>query len=176
MRWCGEMVEWNLWLVKTGETPRKPTQIPFRPPRNPHGVTETQTPDPSGGTWASNPRLRKSRYWGETLQFPQPLLWRNEASLVDQWRTMYFPLALWTLVCVSYIVCCRRTGQYFSVLRTRNSDVGVQCATLAHPWSIRSQIIIYSLYRWKWPFCRTGEPWRTEILTFFRVLCATSSS
>ena len=45
-------------------------------------------------------RVRKSRYWGETLQFPHPLLWRNEASLLVEWRTMYFPLALWTLVCV----------------------------------------------------------------------------
>ena len=30
------------------EKPReKPTQIPFRPPRNPHGVTETRSRDPS---------------------------------------------------------------------------------------------------------------------------------
>ena len=39
------------------ETPRKPTQTPYRPPRNPHGVTETQTRDPSGGRRAAN-RLR----------------------------------------------------------------------------------------------------------------------
>ena len=40
------------------EKPReKPTQIPFRPPRNPHGVTETRTRDPSGGRRAPN-RLR----------------------------------------------------------------------------------------------------------------------
>ena len=37
------------------EKPReKPTQTPFRPPRNPHGVTETQTRDPSGGRRAPN--------------------------------------------------------------------------------------------------------------------------
>ena len=37
------------------EKPReKPTQTPFRPPRNPHGVTEMQTRDPSGGRRASN--------------------------------------------------------------------------------------------------------------------------
>ena len=35
----------------------KPTQTPFRPPRNPHGVTETRTRDPSGGRRVSN-RLR----------------------------------------------------------------------------------------------------------------------
>ena len=35
----------------------KPTQTPFRLPRNPHGVTETRTRDPSGGRWAPN-RLR----------------------------------------------------------------------------------------------------------------------
>ena len=40
------------------EKPReKPTQSPFRPPRNPHGVTETRTRDPSGGRRAPN-RLR----------------------------------------------------------------------------------------------------------------------
>ena len=40
------------------ETPReKPTQTPFRPPRNLHGVTETRTRDPNGGRRAPN-RLR----------------------------------------------------------------------------------------------------------------------
>ena len=34
-----------------------PTQTPFRPPRNPHGGTETRTRDPSGGRRAPN-RLR----------------------------------------------------------------------------------------------------------------------
>ena len=35
----------------------KPTLTPFRPPRNPHGMTEKRTRDPSGGRRASN-RLR----------------------------------------------------------------------------------------------------------------------
>ena len=35
----------------------KPTQTPFLPPRNPHGVTETRTWDPSGGRRTPN-RLR----------------------------------------------------------------------------------------------------------------------
>ena len=35
----------------------KPTQTPFRPPRNPHGGTEMRTRDPSGGRRAPN-RLR----------------------------------------------------------------------------------------------------------------------
>ena len=35
----------------------KPTQTPFRPPRNQHGVTEMRTRDPSGGRRAPN-RLR----------------------------------------------------------------------------------------------------------------------
>ena len=40
------------------EKPReKPTQTPFRPPRNSHGGTETRTRDPSGGRRAAN-RLR----------------------------------------------------------------------------------------------------------------------
>ena len=40
------------------EKPReKPTQTQFRPPRNPHGGTETRTRDPSGGRRAPN-RLR----------------------------------------------------------------------------------------------------------------------
>ena len=34
-----------------------PTQIPFRPTRNPRGVTEMRTRDPSGGRRAPN-RLR----------------------------------------------------------------------------------------------------------------------
>ena len=36
-------------LGETGGTPSKPTQIPFRPPRNPHLVTEMQTHDPVMG-------------------------------------------------------------------------------------------------------------------------------
>ena len=40
------------------EKPReKPTQTPFRPPRNPLGGTETRTQDPSGGRRVPN-RLR----------------------------------------------------------------------------------------------------------------------
>ena len=40
------------------EKPReKPSHTPFRPPRNPHGGTETRTRDPSGGRRAPN-RLR----------------------------------------------------------------------------------------------------------------------
>ena len=40
------------------EKPReKPTQTSFRPPRTPHGGTETRTRDPNGGRRASN-RLR----------------------------------------------------------------------------------------------------------------------
>ena len=42
---------------ENGRNPRKPTQTSFRPPRNPHGVTETRTRDPSGGRRAAN-RLR----------------------------------------------------------------------------------------------------------------------
>ena len=54
---------------------------------------------------------------GKCFKFPHPLLWRNEASLPDQRRTMYFPLALF-----AYTVCIRRTEQCFSVLRTHKSD------------------------------------------------------
>ena len=37
------------------EKPRiKPTQTPFRPPRDPHEVTETRTQDLSGGSRESN--------------------------------------------------------------------------------------------------------------------------
>ena len=32
----------------------KPTQTPFRPPRNPHGVTKMRTRDPSSGRRAPN--------------------------------------------------------------------------------------------------------------------------
>ena len=43
--------------VKREKPREKPTQTPFRPPRNPHGVTETRTWDPSGWRRAPN-RLR----------------------------------------------------------------------------------------------------------------------
>ena len=42
---------------KREKTREKPTQTPFRPPRNPHGVTVTRTRDHNGGRGASN-RLR----------------------------------------------------------------------------------------------------------------------
>ena len=54
---------------------------------------------------------------GKRFKFPHPLLWRNEATLLHQRRTMYFPLALF-----AYTVCCRRIEQCFSVLRTHKSD------------------------------------------------------
>ena len=42
-------------MGENGRNPReKPTQTSFRPPRNPHGVTETRTRDPSGGRRAPN--------------------------------------------------------------------------------------------------------------------------
>ena len=44
----------------------KPTLTPFRPPRNPHGRTETRTRDPSGGRRASN-RLRHEAAYLEIL-------------------------------------------------------------------------------------------------------------
>ena len=52
-KWWNELCGRGKW-----EKPReKPTQTPFRPPRNPHGVTETRTREPSGGRRAPN-RLR----------------------------------------------------------------------------------------------------------------------
>ena len=42
---------------RRGKPREKPTQTPFRPPRNPRGVTETRTRDPSGGRRVPN-RLR----------------------------------------------------------------------------------------------------------------------
>ena len=39
---------------KTGETQKKSTQIPFRPPRNPRGGTEMRTQNPNGGRRAAN--------------------------------------------------------------------------------------------------------------------------
>ena len=55
---------------------------------------------------------------GKRFEFPHPLLRHNVASILDQWRTMYFPLALF-----AYPVCCQCTEQCFSVLRTHKSDV-----------------------------------------------------
>ena len=45
---CGEIVEWNLWQRKRVETLRKTYPDSVSSPRNPHGVTETRTRDPSG--------------------------------------------------------------------------------------------------------------------------------
>ena len=49
MKFCG--------MGKREKSREKPTQTPFRPPRNAHGGTETRTRDPSGGRRAPN-RLR----------------------------------------------------------------------------------------------------------------------
>ena len=53
------------------EKPReKPTQTPFRPPQNPHGVTEMQTRDPSGGRRAPNRLCHEAApidIWGEIV-------------------------------------------------------------------------------------------------------------
>ena len=105
------------------------------------------------GLWCIlSARVRKSRYWGETLQVPHPLLWRNEASILDQRRTMYFPLALF-----AYTVCYRRTEQCFSVLRTHKSDAvdgssGRRYVT--DQWHdvplLRTHAIVNSLKDWSW--------------------------
>ena len=50
--WRNCRIKFVVW-----ENGRHPAQTPFRPPRNPHGVTETRTRDPSGGRRAPN-RLR----------------------------------------------------------------------------------------------------------------------
>ena len=47
MKECGEMMKWYFWSSKF-------TQIPFRSPRNPYGMTETRTRNPSGGKRATN--------------------------------------------------------------------------------------------------------------------------
>ena len=44
---------------------RKPPQTPFRPPRNPDGVTETRARDPSGGRGA--PKRLRHEAAGELL-------------------------------------------------------------------------------------------------------------
>ena len=50
------------------EKPReKPTQTPFRPPRNAHEGTETRTRDPIGGRRAAN-RLRHEAATEKTNQ------------------------------------------------------------------------------------------------------------
>ena len=54
MRWVWRNGGMKFVVGKMGETPRKTYPDPFRPPRNPHGVTETRTRDPSGGRRASN--------------------------------------------------------------------------------------------------------------------------
>ena len=69
--WNG--MKWMRWVWRNGgmkfcgmgkwEKPReKPTQTPFCPPRNPHGVTETRTRDPSGGKRAPNRLPHEAAY------------------------------------------------------------------------------------------------------------------
>ena len=57
MRWVRRNVEIKFVVGENGKITRKPTQTQFCPPRNPHGVIETRTRDPSGKRRASN-RLR----------------------------------------------------------------------------------------------------------------------
>ena len=54
---CADIVEWSFGREKLEKPWEKHNSIPFRPPWNPHGVTETRTRDPSGGKQATN-RLR----------------------------------------------------------------------------------------------------------------------
>ena len=62
MKWKNEMSvekrwnEINLWKVKMGETPRKPTQPLFHISSNPLGMTEVRTRDPSG-------EMRLTAWW-----------------------------------------------------------------------------------------------------------------
>ena len=117
---CGEMVEMVKLVV--GENGRNPVKNLPRP-RFVHHETHMEGPRREFGTPAvGGERLTHGcanhDTEGKRFKFRHPLLWRNEASLLDQWRTMYFPLALF-----AYIVCCRRTEQCFSVLRTHKSDI-----------------------------------------------------
>ena len=71
MKWneMDEMSVEKLWNEIYGRGKRekpseKPTQTPFRPRRNPHGVTETRTRDPRGGRRAPN-RLRHEAATGK---------------------------------------------------------------------------------------------------------------
>ena len=80
---------------------------------------------PSAEVFKSNviyrPRVRKSRYWGEKLQSP-----------IHRCDVTKPPYLLSGELCTSplhsnrlyvYTVCCRRCGQWFSVLRTRHTHV-----------------------------------------------------
>ena len=72
--------------------------------------------------------LRKHYFTGAQIRLlrgnasvPHPLLWRNEASLLAQCELCTSLLHSNRLFV--YIVCCRRRGQCFSVLRTRHTDI-----------------------------------------------------
>ena len=77
------------------EKPReKPIQIPFRPPRNPHGVTETRTRDTSGGRRAPN-RLRHEAALLEHIQqvfelFSNIFTYRIETFVIP-WDQLLYP-------------------------------------------------------------------------------------
>ena len=71
--------KWMRWVWRNGgkkicgrgkrEKPReKSTQTPFRPPRNPHGGTETRTRDPSGGRRAANRLRHKAAYRSNAIE------------------------------------------------------------------------------------------------------------
>ena len=63
----------------------KSTQTPFRPPRKPHGGTETRTRDPSGGRRAPN-RLRHDAAFNLTIKGP------NSRGLIIIYHLLYFSL------------------------------------------------------------------------------------
>ena len=55
MKWVWRNGGMKFVIGENGRNPeKKPTQTPFRPPRKPHGVTETWTRDPSCGRRATN--------------------------------------------------------------------------------------------------------------------------
>ena len=71
--------------------------------------------------WVIRPRVRKSRYWWETLQSPIHCCDVTKPPYLFSGELCTSPLHC-KLVFV-YTVCCRRGGQCFSVLRTRKSEV-----------------------------------------------------
>ena len=66
-------------------------------------------------------RVRKSRYWGEMLLSPIHCCDVTKPPYLLSGELCTSPLHSNRLYV--YTVCCRRGGQYFSVLRTRHTDV-----------------------------------------------------
>ena len=103
-KWCNEICGGG-----KREKPReKPIQTPFRPPRNPNGVTERWTRDPSGG------RLESNRLCHLHFQSEERILSNiNKNSISQDWDRTQSPFSKMHLKCLIINWILRKRYQIF---------------------------------------------------------------